>query len=115
LYVARHKDKSDTAHLYYFQLDPNTEDVISKGLDKLENYKENSGFIWNRNWNPVFRRLIHKPGNAPSVTCGDKKDGLPLSYRWTCKATAVFFQPKLEVNIAEEHGRGGFDGILHKV
>ncbi len=115
LYVARHKDKINTAHFYYFHVKPDSDEVVSKGLDRLETYPKNLWFIFNGEWNPTFIRLLHKSGNLPPEECDGKNNGLPLSYIWTCKASSVFFQPRLEVQIKEEKGRGGFHGTLHKV
>jgi len=97
LYVADHRGKDNTAHLYYRWRDLETGTDLSKGLDEMIVFGDEM-FVFGRRWAPHFARVLHKEAIHPN---GDRpRTGkMPVRYKWDCEILHFLFLAKMKVDI----------------
>lgn len=111
LYVAKHKDADDTAHLYYYKENLKSNERPAKGVDRLVGYDDDPFFALNKTWKPKFIRVLHKNGVYKNEVGREH----PVSYDWDCKATSLFFNQKMMVTVKVKDSDLCFSGTLRKV
>lgn len=112
LYVAKHTDADDTAHLFYYKEHLKSSETPVKGVDRLVAYDSDLLFALHREWRPKFIRVFHK--NGVYENCDTSREH-PVSYDWNCKVTSLLFNQKMEVNVQVKDSELSFSGTLRKV
>ncbi len=106
LIVAEQKDRDNAACFYYKAERPEDGVLILKGLDKLQDYKDDLFFVKNRQWKAKFIREFNKSTKTNS------EKNIPPFYEWKCDIISLFFRQKMQVKI-DASGRI-FNGLLTK-
>lgn len=101
LLVVRHKDRDNSALLYYERKRLSCGTVTVRGVDKLETYPGEKWFFWNPHWKPIFQRKAHVP-IAEQENVSDIETWMPKRYEWQCEMTRRFSKPKMNVKIFYE-------------
>ncbi|HEX8844988.1 MAG TPA: hypothetical protein VF791_10110 [Pyrinomonadaceae bacterium] len=111
LLVVKHKDRNNSALLYYERRRLACGTVTVRGVDKLEKYPDEKWFFWHPCWRPIFQRKAHVP-LVEEEGMSAAESLMPKRYQWKCEITRRFFRPKMNVIIT--HEECVFEGELYK-